>query len=110
MPIPNAHRTKRQTTALTEAAPWAGGFGACPTSWNLDDEDYATEDSDGSGLPGVLVVVHALETWICLNDRPATVELASMVFNLSPAMIRQAVDEGGWLYLDSDGAINLDGA
>lgn len=74
-------------------------FGRSPYSWNLVD---GAGDEDGSGNPGANLVGGAIGVWLALNGYKQTGATIATVFNLSPAMIREAVEADYWLFLSPE--------
>ena len=50
----------------------------------------------------------ALQTWVFCQDPWPTIEHAALVWNATPDVIRQAVEEAHWLF-ESGGCIEADG-
>lgn len=86
--------TTRQTPDAVRT-PLFTQFGNNPFSWNLGEEG----EDDRSGNPGANVVGSAIVVWLALNGGRQTVATIATVFNLSPAMIREAVEADYWLFL-----------
>ncbi|HIV78225.1 MAG TPA: hypothetical protein H9899_11960 [Candidatus Sphingomonas excrementigallinarum] len=73
-------------------------FGTDPFSWNLSEDG----EEDGSGNPGANIVGGAIGVWLALNGGQQTVATIATAFNLSPAMIREAVEADYWLFLSPE--------
>ncbi len=73
-------------------------FGNDPFSWNLGEEG----GEDGSGNPGANIVGSAIGVWLALNGYKQTVATIATVFNISPAMVREAVEADYWLFLSPE--------
>ena len=89
--------TTRQTPDAVRT-PMFTQFGNDPFSWNLGEEG----GEDGSGNPGANIVGGAIGVWLALNGEKQTVATIATVFNLPPAMIREAVEADYWLFLSPE--------
>ncbi len=69
-------------------------FGADPDSWNIDE--------GGDGNPGIGLVGLAIQVWAWLQDRPVTVNEAALTFNMAAELVRQAVADHPWMFLNGD--------
>ena len=63
---------------------------------------------DGQGDPYADEFARAFAQWVYCQDEPPTIEHASMVWNATPDVIRQAIEEHYWLF-ESNGRIESDG-
>jgi len=86
-------------------------FGSDPWSWNTGWSRSAigAEIDDNSGNPGIGMVSNALSVWSALQDRSVTVDEAATVFNLGPALIRQAIDYHNFMFVGPGDVIEHDG-
>lgn len=89
--------TTRQTPDAVRT-PMFTQFGNDPFSWNLGEEG----GEDGSGNPGANIVGSAIGVWLALDGRTQTVASIAAVFNISTAMVREAVEADYWLFLTPD--------
>lgn len=57
-----------------------------------------------TGMPTAMHFANALQVWcIAQNRAPITVGEAALAFNVAPALIRTAVEEHYWMFLDGEG-------
>lgn len=66
-----------------------------------------TESKNGgwdleTGMPTSAYFGNALQVWSLAQDRPVTVAEAALAFNVTPALIRECIDDDSWMYLDGE--------
>ena len=71
------------------------------TSLETDLEHLGGWNHD-TGQPGIALFGNAVQVWAVAQNRPVTVDEAALTFNVAPELIRQAVEEHGWMYLRGD--------
>lgn len=66
-----------------------------PSRYDWDDwsESKHGWDSD-TGAPGILHFASAVSTWVWMQQRPISVAEAAATFNVDPARVVEAMDEG----------------
>ncbi len=70
------------------------------TQFAGDDAEYWNKNT---GEPTCSYFGNALQVWSALQDgRATTVNEAALTFNVPPELIRQAVKDHFWMYLDGD--------
>jgi len=70
-------------------------------------EQFAKEDDEaGVFLDGL---GRALVTWTAMQDHTVTVHEAAKVFNTTPEIIAEAIEDAMWIYISGD-HLELDGA
>ena len=57
---------------------------------------------DDDGMPQATAFGNALQMWAACQGRAVTVQEAAMTFNAVPEVIRQAVEDHPWMFLDGD--------
>ena len=95
-----------------EGAAPATGETAPGTPWitHLQDDEPDGWDLDGTGMPGASLFARALSVWLHAQNRTGiTVGEAALAFNVTPEIIRHAVDEHAWLLLGPDDVIESEG-
>lgn len=67
-------------------------------------------DDDEAGI-AIADLGRALVTWTAMQDRTPTIAEAAMAFNTAPEIIREAVADAMWIYInDHNQTLELDGA
>lgn len=67
-------------------------------------------DLDGTGMPGLALFGNAVLVFVMAQGRPdVTLEEAAAVFNVAPALIRQAVEDHPFLLVGRGDVIHADG-
>lgn len=66
------------------------------------DPDHSDEWHPETGQPGVDLFSNALSVWAWAQGRAQTVNEAAAAFNVTPDIIRQAVENHYWMFLNGD--------
>lgn len=70
---------------------------------DTSEDDDGGWNIEGSGLLSVALFGTAIQVWCFAQPSElATVNQAALAFNVSPDLIRQAVDAHYWMYLAGD--------
>jgi len=72
------------------------------------DDEHRGWDHE-NGLPTSRYFGNAVQVWAIAQDRPVTVSDAALAFNVTPDLIRRAVEDHEWMYLGSGELIEHDG-
>jgi hypothetical protein len=74
---------------------------------------FADDDSGGwdmeTGRPSISLFANALQVWSLAQDRPPTENEAALAFNVTPALIREAIDFHMCMLPGLDGVIEHEG-
>lgn len=71
-------------------------------------EKFASPDDDA----GIFIdgLGSALVTWTAMQERPVTIAEAALAFNTTPDVVREAVADASWIYIDEHRqTLELDG-
>jgi hypothetical protein len=76
-------------------------FGRDPDSYNIDLDTDNTSDTapDGSGRPGIAIVIKALTFWVGQQPGPVTVCMVAQSFHMPIDAVVAAVEEAMWMFL-----------
>lgn len=77
----------------------------------LDDspEDDRAWNLEGSGNVSATYFANALQVYCCAQNRDVSIDEAALAFNVTPAIIRQAVEQHYFMFEDADGTIGHEG-
>jgi hypothetical protein len=76
------------------------------TNFAPDDEDYWDQKT---GLPTSAHFGNAVQVWAIAQDRPVTITDAALAFNVSPDLVRRAVEDHCWMMVGENDLIEHDG-
>jgi len=77
----------------------------------LDDsrEDDRGWNLEGSGNVSATYFANAVQVYCCAQNRAVSIDEAANVFNVTPAIIRQAVEQHYFMFEEPDGTIGHEG-